>query len=450
MKSRTSFFDWATFKKDITRFRVLWVLYAVLLLVTILPAISSSYWDCPAGILEDTAQIMTLLNFLYAALSGCLLFSELFNSRLCNALHAMPVTREARFGSHILAGLAFSFVPNLLISLLAMPALGEFWYTGLLWLSLITMQYVVFFGLSVLSAMCAGSRFAMVMVYGLINFLAPLLYWFISMVFQPQMPGVIINEEPFLLFSPIVQLMQNGDYYQFDMLFQNGFPVYDETIFAGMGNDWLYLIIVAVVGIAAAVAALLLYRRRNLECAGDFIAVKWISHIFLCVYTLAFGAFFCAFGSMFGLGFAVLLVIGLFLGFFTGKMLLEHTTKVFRKKNFLHAGIYTSVLLIAFLVVRTDLFGVVKYVPDVEDVEYITLTRGGTWERDIKSDDHKQTVQTIHQLALDNYCDRDCGEPHHPVKIEYHLRNGRTVRRQYYLCDGTQAANLLSTLISKK
>lgn len=197
------------------------------------------------------------------------------------------------------------------------------------------------------------------------------------------------------------------------------------------------------------VAALLLYRRRNLESAGDFIAVRWLSPVFLALYTLGFGAFFSAFGDLFGMVFDLLLVIGLFIGFFTGKMLLERTTKVFRKKNFLHAGIYAAVLLAAVLTVKADLFGIVSYVPDVEDVEYITFTRGGTRERDLYFDEEKETVHKIHQLALDNYCDRTCGDPHHPVTIEYHLRNGRTVRRHYYLCYDTPAAFLVQEFIKQ-
>ena len=59
-----------------------------------------------------------------------LIFGDLYNSRLCNALHAMPVTRGSRFGSHILAGIAFAWIPNLLTSLLMIPSLGHLWYTA--------------------------------------------------------------------------------------------------------------------------------------------------------------------------------------------------------------------------------------------------------------------------------------------------------------------------------
>ena len=157
MKSRISFFDAATWKKDITRFAPLWVLYTVLMLVTVLPTVTDSSWYHPVRHLEGTLELLAFFNMLYAAIVAQLLFGELFNGRLCNALHAMPVTREARFGSHVCTGLAFSFVPNLLTALLMMPTLGKFWFTAILWLSVVCLQYVFFFGVGVLSVMCTGS-----------------------------------------------------------------------------------------------------------------------------------------------------------------------------------------------------------------------------------------------------------------------------------------------------
>lgn len=450
MKSRISFFDTATWKKDITRFAPLWVLYTVLMLVTVLPTVSTSSWNHPVRLLEDTVGLLAFFNMLYAAIAAQLLFGELFNSRLCNALHAMPVTREARFGSHVCTGLAFSFIPNLLTALLIMPSLGKFWFTAVLWLSVVCLQYVFFFGVGVLSVMCTGSRFAMVLVYGLINFLAPLVYWFVSVIFLPSMPGVVINDDFLSTFCPISQFLGPSDFFRVSWN-TVGMPiVVENSTFDGLGEDWGYLGIVAILGIAFLVVALFLYRRRKLESAGDFIAVKWLSPIFLGLYTLCGGAFLSLFGSIFGtLGYSILLIPGLLIGFFTGKMLLERTTRVFRKKNFLHAGIFAAVLLVALFAAKLDVFGIVRYVPDVEDVEYVTVQRSGVRQQDLYFTEEKQVVQEIHRLAVDNDCDRTCGSGHQYIRIEYHLRNGQTVTRSYYLCDGTPAAALLNRLPGK-
>lgn len=50
-------------------------------------------------------------------------------------------------------------------------------------------------------------------------------------------------------------------------------------------SRWSYLWICAGVGVLLLTAALLLYRRRKLETAGDFIAVKPLEPVFLVMYS---------------------------------------------------------------------------------------------------------------------------------------------------------------------
>jgi hypothetical protein len=58
----------------------------------------------------------------YALVCALTLFGDLFNSRMCNAIHALPLRRESWFCTHALTGLCFSVVPNLVFALLMMPA----------------------------------------------------------------------------------------------------------------------------------------------------------------------------------------------------------------------------------------------------------------------------------------------------------------------------------------
>lgn len=455
MKSRISCFDTATFKKDITRFVPLWALYAVGLLLIMLSTISGTLWSHPVRLLDISLEALSLANLLYGALCAQLLFGELFNSRLCNALHAMPVTRSARFVSHICAGLLFAFVPNLLVSALMMPYLGQFWYIALLWLGAICLQYVFFFGVGVLSVMCTGSRFAMVVVYAIINFLSLVVYWFVEVIFLPMMPGVLVDENTFLLFCPVSYLVSNSDYIQFSYTTPDRYYIgggnYLNEKFVGFGEGWIYLFILAAIGIAALAGALLLYRRRKLESAGDFMAVKWLSPIFLVLYTLCAGAFLSIFGELFGNGqYIVFLIAGLIIGFFTGRMLLERTIRVFRKKNFLQLGILTAVMLLSLWVVHTDLLGIVSYVPDPQDVAYVVYDSRDAYNVECTDMGSIEKICEIHQLAADDYCDRTCGRAHLYFNIEYHMKDGRVILRRYYLCSGSTAHGLAETLPKKQ
>ena len=452
MKLRISYFDTATFKKDITRFVPLWALYTVGLLLIMLSSVSDSLWSHPVRRLNISLEALSLANLLYGALTAQLLFGELFNSRLCNALHAMPVTRNARFGSHICAGMLFALVPNFLVSALMMPYLGQFWYIALLWLGAMMLQYLFFFGVGVLSVMCTGSRFAMVVVYAIINFLSLVAYWFVEVIFLPMMPGVLADERCFILLSPMSYLVSNSDYIQFaySKTHDAYTDVYYNEKFVGFGEDWLYLFILAAIGIAALAAALLLYRRRKLESAGDFMAVKWLSPIFLVLYTLCAGAFLSIFGELFGNGqYVVFLIAGLIIGFFTGRMLLERTIRVFRKKSFLQLALLTAAMLLSLWVVHTDLLGIVSYVPDVQDVEYVVYDARNAYDVELTSADDIEKVCEIHQMAVDDYCDRSCGSSHLYFNLEYHMKDGRVILRQYYLCSGTTAQWLLETLPKK-
>lgn len=444
MKSRISFFDEATSKKDLTRFAPLWVLYTISLLITTLPSTTlTGYYRHPVMVLNASIEFFTFTNMIYAAITASLLFGELFNSRLCHGLHAMPATRTARFGSHVCTGLAFSFIPNLLVALLMMPSLEQFWFTSLLWLTGVCLQYVFFFGIAVFCVMCTGSRFAMVMIYTIINFFSLMVKWFVSMVFLPEMPGVMLNTEVFELLCPAMQLLRKSEYMLVSWNRLDAQVRLSESTFEGFGESWRYLGILGIIGIVALVAALLLYHRRKLECAGDFIAAGWLKPIFLILYTLFGVAFWGVFGTLMGkLG----LLPGLVIGFFTGKMLLERTIRVFKKKNFLQAGIFAAILLIALWVVNIDLFGIVRYVPPTSDIERVTVYRYDWAERNLAKEESKEIVRNIHTLALANDCDQDCGKPHFYFEIEYHMRDGRTVTRYYYLCEDSEEAELADSL----
>ena len=239
----------------------------------------------------------------------------------------------------------------------------------------------------------------------------------------------------------MVRLLIDANYMHFSVSYTA--MVSSHATFDGLGDSWPYLGILTVIAILLLAAALLLYRRRKLESAGDFIATPWLKPIFLVLYSLCCGAFF----SIFSLSRAVLLFPGLLIGFFTGKMLLARTTRVFQKKNFLQAAIFAGVLLVMLWTAKADLFGIVRYVPKVEDVEQVSVSNYYTANQSLSTEAQKQLVHELHTLAVEDPCDGTCGKKHTYLEIRYRLRSGRTVERHYYICDGSQADQLLDGLI---
>ena len=93
MKLRTSFFNETVFRKDISRFAPAWGIYLIGGLLIMLTLLTNDRFDYAAQSLSTTMGPFGIINFIYALIVAQLLFGDLFNSRLCNALHALPLRR---------------------------------------------------------------------------------------------------------------------------------------------------------------------------------------------------------------------------------------------------------------------------------------------------------------------------------------------------------------------
>lgn len=436
MKLKTSFSKFTTFRKDITRFAPLWVIYFVAGLLMMLTLCAAYYPGMTSRRLIEMLEAMGPINFVYASLAANLLFGDLFNSRMCNAIHAAPLRREHLFASHVAAGICFSLVPHVVAMLVMTFYLKQLWIVGFWWIMAATIEYLFFFGVAVLSCMCTGSRFAMVVVDGLINFCSMIAMWFCETVYIPLLYGVSLSEEMFVNLCPVVKLtgIQPGDIISIDQY--KGWD-YENVSFGGLGKGWGYLSILGVLGVLALAAALVLYRRRHLECAGDFVVFKPLEPVFLTVYTLCVGATFALVGQVFG-GYEAYLVIGLIIGFFTGMMLLKRTIKVFTRKTLIGCLLFTVVGIGSLAVVSLDPVGIVDWMPKDKDVSSVTINFRGKnvyWKNQDPtcSEAMLEEMLQIHKEALEQK-DLDYYKWTN-LYVTYTLKNGKTVRRRYEVTD---------------
>ena len=128
MQSKTSFFNKTVFKKNLTRFAPVWGLYLLGLLLWMMMLYADEfagdggaqgYWF--ADHMAEQIQMMAFVNLIYAPVVAALLFGDLYNSRMCNALHAMPLRRESWFLTNVVSGLVFSLLPTAVTALLSVP-----------------------------------------------------------------------------------------------------------------------------------------------------------------------------------------------------------------------------------------------------------------------------------------------------------------------------------------
>ncbi len=447
MKLKTSFFNTTVLKKDITRFAPLWGLYTVFMLLFVF-----LIWgeETEAARFASGAPYIMMgmgaVNFVYAGLCSVLLFGDLFSSKMCNALHAMPMRREGWFLTHLTAGMLFCVGPNALGALVACVILQEYCYLAFLWLAVVVFQYLFFFGVGAFSAQCAGNRLGAAAVYGLTNFLAVLLTFLTATFYAPLLYGLKPNWETMLCYSPPVGFSLS----QYVSLEYNNMSGRAEFV-GYLPADWRYLFIALAVGLVLLGAAVLLYRRRQMESAGDFIAVKPAAPVFLVLYTLCVGAALYFIADLVGneISAYLFLVIGFAIGFFTGWMLLEKKVNVFKGKRFIGFGAFTLAFFLTIAVATLDPLGITRYVPAADQVKSVTIAPYASdyflEERGIvltDTEDIKDIVD-IHSDLVKNRTDGDLC-----IQLRYKLKDGRQIDRKYFLEGAYGNGQRLKTYLS--
>ena len=442
MKSRTSFFNTTVLKKDITRFAPVWGLYTVFMLLVIL--LLGQDADTPARFARNAPEIMIsmgVVNFIYAGLSGIVLFGDLFKSRMCNALHAMPMRREGWFLTHTAAGMLFCIVPNLVGALVAGLMLRQYCYLAFLWLAVMILQYLFFFGVGTFACLCAGNYLGATAVYTIINLLAVLVTWLVDTFIEPVLYGIQMDVQQYFKLSPVVAFSMfnyiDVDYYSAQEIIH---------LSAFRPAQWVYLGVAAGAGVLFLTGTVLLYRKRKLESAGDLIAVKPVRPVFLVAYSLCVGALFYLVAALTTgvLGYFYLL-IGLGVGWFTGKMLLERKVRVFNGKNFLWFGVLVLGLVACIVTARLDPVGVTRYVPEAEQVESVRISPYGTG--DYHNDEgypltEPEDIATIVELHQD-LVDTGYNTGTMNLYLEYTMKNGVKVNRYYQIDPDSDAGQLL-------
>jgi len=433
MKSRTSFFNLTVFRKNITRFAPVWALYTIYLLLVLF-----TIGFGRAELAYDLSQCigpMTLLNFAYAGICAFFLFGDLFNSRLCNALHAFPMRREGWLLTNVASGVLFSVGPNLIVGLLGCAALGEYFYMSFIWQAASLLQFLFFFGTAVLSAVCAGNRLAIVAVYAIIHFITVLVYGVWNLLYQPLLYGVEIGTRSFYKFFPLYQLME-CDY--LEVMYTGATNTPGFFLVRMVSEGWVCLGLCALAGLVSFAFAWLVYRRRHLETAGDFISLRHLSPVFLTIYTIGAAMVLYMFAELFNGQSVLFLIVGLVVGYFTGRMLLGRTLRVFNKKSLIGFAVLVIAIAVSMGLTKLDPLGVSTYIPDTDDIQSVALydiDQSHLYRRD-DYDSFEFTDREEIVLAQDFHKQmQKYGDPGHDsvndVHIRYTLKNGKQITRYY-------------------
>lgn len=374
MPSKTSYFNTTLLRYNVLRRN--WPIWACYLLALTL-FIALPFGDFLRGIKHYNMELSSMdsyyvspaatntLAMLMGLFCALVVFSYLNTPRSANFFHSLPLRREGLFISQYLSGLMMMLGPVVLIWLVQVIMAGvsgirEPIVYGYLasWLGRTVTANLFFFSFAVLCSMFTGHTIATIVIYGVFNAYYPVMKLLLTELFSQAIYGFVEPELNWDFLCPLQYLSSSTATSPF--------------------------IVYALVALLFAALALLLYRRRAVETAGDVIAVPWLKPVFCYGFAASFTILmtflastiysngYYRFGSNYSPAyFAPMLFFLIFfglIGYIAAQMMLQKSFKIFRTGW--KGGLAFSIVLLALMLgVRFDVLGIEKRVPTPQEVE---------------------------------------------------------------------------------
>lgn len=437
MKSRALFFNPTLLKRNFFRYSVLWAIYTGLLfLCTSLPLFNvKNEWDTNR-LNELWTMCSVPVSAIYALICAACCFSYLNKTRSIYMMSAFPITRTKLYFTTLLQGLLFGILPELVVTLFNLLIAHNTEMAGYIWqlLAVGVLEYLFFYGMAVVCMVLTGKTAYGVFCYIVLSFgpcitesamradFIPLLYGIVS-------PGRNITTllcplVGFYVYSIPSSIVAIGPYYV-------------------RGSDSIlgwYLLAVGAAGIVLMALGWLLYRKRQIENAGEAIAFRWLRPICKYAFTVFVSfvlgrvvMYLIFMGEIPDFNYGSLLVSLLFAGFvgyFCAEMMLKRSIRVFKGKAFLGYAVFALLLSATVLSLKTDLFGIVHRVPQKQEVSSFELTsEDGVVLHYDTPEDIELMLETHKKILADHF---NAENENYRVEEEFN----REVTVTYYLTDG--------------
>lgn len=464
--------------KNITLFWPIWVIYLLFWLLVI-PANLAMYFSLDQNNItnvKDTnlSQLITsdnlymklegvlgpdifvIVSFIMAAITGMALYNYLFTSKSANWFHSLPVTRGELFTTNVFSGLLFMWVPQLITFILSVlvcvsNGVGDV-KPFAEWLLLSFGVSFLFWSMVTFCAMFAGQLFAVPVYYCVINFL----YMFIKLVlgFALSFMGYGLNLT--YAVSGLPRGWLSPMYYLFGHLYITRSTTAKDNVNYVTGISITGGKIVAfycIFALALFVISAFLYKKRDIESAGDLITFKFVKPIF------RWGVGAC---GGFGIGILlaelfremnlirskhVLIVLALVLGivcFFIAEMFVQKKFKVFCKKAWKECGCFCIFIIASYIAIYGYSSYLQSYIPDAADVKSASIYMD--YEITYTGDKINEFIDLQKEIlanrdVFETYINDGWG-----VDFTYIMKNGKKVVRQYNMPKDGEGYNILKTI----
>lgn len=397
MKSKISFFNKTIFMKNVTLYWPIWGIYALIVAI-MQPGLvwlfnNMSYFSNGYSDEMQFRDLMDTLRFgnyvlviaFAALLTGMALYSYMYNNKSANMIHSLPVDRTQLYGTTLISGWAFLIVPLFVAALLStvlcliytIPGIGYVW----LWFLNVAALAFIAFSIVSICALFTGHIVVLPMYVFAVNVISWVVYYLINAVVTTFGFGVTeLGEDAEQLAGVFCPIQCFGDNLRWQYEYSDTGMI-KGAVLEGTGYVWMYLVLAVVFY----VSAYIIYRKRKIEQAGDFLTVNWVKPIFRGVVAVL-GAIYGAMmvraillDTRLGCSMPLFVLLMIFAGaifYFAADMFIKKSFHVFKKKNWCGCAISCVVVLVAFF----GMYGLAdKYeneVPELEELKYAQIRMG--------------------------------------------------------------------------
>ncbi len=384
----------------------------------------------PAFFVDDlSSHLRGSLDFgFFAVRFYCAAMPLAVSLALCNFLHkknavmfhhSIPVKRTQMYLSIVIAGLIIMFVPIVLLSFYISAVVNIATALKILGFGILSSTYV--FSICILAGIISGTTVMHFILAIWFNFLPQSIY------------AVLVTYSQVLLFGFTTKDIWN------DVALMspetNTFSLLSTTSLVYIG---IFVVIYILAGF--------LYSRAKLERTENavfFNSIKVLLNALTSIYTMAIFGFIIYALKQTTTSFIVSSIIGAIIGSYAGYMILNKTFKIFNKQATKITVCIVVLSMILSLSFMLDFYRFESRVPNVNDVKSVKLNSdmlddnnsyegwSNLFDNNYTNRDIISNVINVQKAAIDNENKFDKTNGTYSVYIEYKLKNGKSISREY-------------------
>lgn len=442
MPSERTFFDKAIYKRALSRFWLIGAAYAaVLCFLTIMCGryFSSDFTEVSEYVSYSILSNLTRREIVAAAIAAVVMaiavHSWMFRKTSAAYIAALPVTREALLISSMLAALTLLILPCIIAMLVSLLLYGgsSSLFTPYLLCSAaaVVLMNIALFGLASFCTVFTGNTAVLpalyvIALYGFVGIEVVIRYIAEFLLF-----GVRDTSWELAILSPV--------YY-----FSNNYV-----------GSYSYAIplaaIYAAAGVILAGLAVIFFRHRRMEAAGEAVAVPVLRPLFRWGLAAvgALGMALLILKTVFDVGsyaagnggtpakvplLLLAMLFGAAGGWFGADALMRKTLRVF-DRHWKGLGVLCALLCALVVGTELDVFGVERYQPDADEIGYVSVYGWGEYnETRIMQPENIKELLSLQKSIIANKkaYESQNGLNTFPLTIEYYGTDGKLLARRVY------------------